>query len=557
MNKATKSANVLRFESFEVNLRSGELRKDGVRVRLPEQSFRILSILLERPGEVVPRQEIRQRLWPNDTVVEFENSINAAVKKLRLALGDSADSPRYIETLARRGYRWTVPVEQDSAEGEEAEPAPAAVDRPIPEADSANLVGKKVAHYRVLEVLGGGGMGVVYKAEDIKLGRRVALKFLPEELSNEATATELIEREARAASALNHPNICTIYEVEEYNGQPFIVMELLEGRTLAELINSAKGTSLTNSVARPEPIRTEVLLDIAIQIAEGLSAAHGKGIIHRDIKPANVFVTVRDQVKILDFGVAKRYASLNAAAPRPSTDDGLGFQVADRTLSRPGMAVGTAAYMSPEQERGEYLDERTDLFSFGLVIYEMATGQQPFRAPTAALTREAVLNDVERSARDLNPEIPPKLESVIHRALQKDRERRYQSAAAMGADLKSLKQGDKPAARFRVEPAMVLGGFLAVLLVVAVVTWFAVNRKTTTVQLKQHQLTTNSSEEELFSAAISPNGKYLAYSDLQGIKLRLVESGETQVVSSPDVFANQQVEWQIGGWFPDGTFPGR
>src|SRR6516165_12777733 len=224
-------------------------------------------MLLERPGEVVLRGDIQKKLWPNDTVVEFENSINAAVKRLRVALADSAEQPRYIETLPRRGYRWMVPVEFIDA-GAKFQNSMLPVAEPAP-----YLIGKRVSHYRVLEVIGGGGMGVVYKAEDIKLGRRVALKFLPEELVNDTAAMERFEREARTASALNHPNICTIYEVEEHDGQPFIVMELLEGQTLRELMSAAEAAGLATS-GRKGFLQFETLLNIATQVTQGLEAAH-------------------------------------------------------------------------------------------------------------------------------------------------------------------------------------------------------------------------------------------------------------------------------------------
>jgi len=259
--KAAPSSGVLCFGPFKLDLRAGEVHKGDRRIRLQEQPFQILKMLIERPCEVVTREEIRKKLWPNDTVVEFDHSINAAIKKLRLALGDSAEEPKYVETVARRGYRLMVPVEWETVSP--AVPLAEAVDA-LPEAESAvgNLIGQKVSHYRVLEMVGGGGMGVVYKAQDIKLGRYVALKFLPEELTTNHQALECFEHEARAASSLDHPNICTIYEVEEHRGTPFIVMQLLEGRTLRERIEA--------DASHGGRLPTGELLDLAIQITDGM-----------------------------------------------------------------------------------------------------------------------------------------------------------------------------------------------------------------------------------------------------------------------------------------------
>ena len=463
--RTVRGARIFRFGDFELHVRAAEVRRGGERIRLQEQPYRILLMMLEHPGEVVLREEIRKRLWPNDTVVEISHGINAAVLRLREALGESAEDPRHIETVARRGYRFRGEVEVVYQQGQAVRPA-------APGFDTGSLTGQTLSHFRVMERLGVGGMGVVYRAEDLKLGRQVALKFLPPELAGDAVALKRFEREARTASVLNHPNVCTVYSVEECGGQPAIVMELLEGDTLEARLKDG-----------PMPLAEG--LSLAIAIAGAMEAAHRKGIVHRDLKPANVVVTTTG-VKVLDFGLAKTARAANV------------------TLD--GAILGTPNYMAPEQMLAQEAGAQSDIYSFGVMLREM-----------------------------LGAAADPSLQRVIARCLEREPENRWHSAGDLKAALEMIapvERVSRPAHVFRVHLPLPTARAAAtaavcIALVAGSVVWRPFGRTPT-------RLTIPAPAAIPVKISVSPDGERVAYSGAGRIWVRALGEADAHPVDGTD-----------------------
>ena len=527
----SQPARFVRFGAFQLDLRAAELRRNGAKIRVPHQSIKVLTMLVQTSGEVVTREELHQKLWPNGTIVEFDSSINAAIRRLREALEDSAETPQYIETLPRRGYRFLVPVVYAAS----ADTTPS-----CPEPTSGGLEGQTISHYRIVSRLGQGAMGVVYQAEDTRLGRSVAVKFLPEELSDDPRALERFEREARAASALNHPNICTVYEVDEHEGVRFIAMEHVAGRSLDELI-TAEGLPLNE------------VLNYGIQIADALAKAHSVGIVHRDLKPSNIMVRKDGLVKLLDFGLAKvRPAQpvFDLAAPPPETP-----------LTGEGTILGTLQYMAPEQLEGHEADARTDIFALGAVIYEMATGHKAFEGKSQASLIAAILEREPAPISSAGSPAVSTLDRAVATCLAKEPDDRWQSARDLLRELQWLKEGREPrpivSAARQSWPALPWTLFAAVSLafVILAAVHFGQRPSEATVVRFQVPLPPTGRRWEDFPA-VSPDGRLVAFSRFTpdyklGLWIHSLDSMTTR-------FMPGTAEGAFGPfgpfWSPDGRF---
>ncbi len=504
---------IARFEDFELDAQRYTLRRGDRSLKLERIPMELLLFLVERRGELVTREEIIEKLWGKDVFVDTDNGINTAIRKIRQALRDDPEKPRFILTIAGKGYRFIAPVTEVTSEprreGKHSDNVSPGTATPTPAS------GQMVSHYRLIREIGRGGMGVVYEAEDVRLGRRVALKFLAEKLAHGDEALARFLREARAASSLNHPNICTIYEVEEHEGRPVMVMELLEGETLKECL-------------RRGPLSFDQLVATGTQLADALGAAHANGIVHRDIKPGNVFLTKRGPVKILDFGLAK--LTPGHLVPAENVED---------PLTRAGVLPGTTPYMSPEQLRGEELDGRSDLFSLGVVLYEAASGQKPFPGKGTIEIMNAILHSRPATLAKVNPSLPVALDRVVTRALEKDSSARYQTAAELRADLEALRQPQSSATtpltavRSRHAPLWIA----AAALTVASIAWLITHRSAAAPihgPAEWVQLTHFSDAAQ--EPALSPDGRMLAFlrEKSVGSTIPFVAAGQIYVMLLPD-----------------------
>ncbi|HWR14054.1 MAG TPA: protein kinase [Terriglobales bacterium] len=486
----------IRFSDFELDVRRGQLRKNGVPSHLQEQCLQILKMLLAHPGEVVTREDLRARLWPNGTVVEFDHGVNAAVMRLREALGDSAGHPKFIETVPRRGYRFIAPVKETGG----AEVSALATSESTSE-PAWTLEPERFDHYDVIGKIGAGATGVVYRARDRRLGREVAVKVLLSLHSSEPQALRRFRHETLATIALNHPNIVAVYDVGEADGVPYIVTELLQGKTLRERMEQ-------------EHLSHETATEYAIQILRGLATAHEAGIVHRDLKPENIVITKDDCVKILDFGLAK-HSAVSQEGPEALTGS--------TECTSPGVMLGTVGYMAPEQVRGEAVDLRSDLFGFGTVFYEMLTGKRAFAGTTAVDTLSSILNSEPEELHSGKSAIPTTLQAVLRRCLEKLPDRRFQSAREV---LEALKE--KASVRWRVPAKLWRWAALVVLAVSVGAAGSYMARR-----IRPMQSQTVYSESSTALDAYQKGREYLHRYDKKGNVEKATSSFEAAVKSDP------------------------